>query len=116
LFPLGDIHHDGVREFAAVSYVEWIGADCVDIWSGFPAWNARNLDDKIEIDGKGQGSVVAVPDIDGDGVDDLLVGLPWKNPESRGTGIARVYSGETFGLLRVLSLDKLRKQLESRER
>lgn len=108
LAPLGDVNGDGVTDLAAgspaFSPVLLNGAGRVRLLSGANATALRAINGTVAGDAFGA-SVAGAGDQDGDGVPDVLVGVPFSNgaagPADRGA--VRVHSGATGALVLALA-------------
>ena len=98
---LDDVDGDGVLDFAAGSEGLIMGspqttqAGAVNVYSGATGALIRTINDAI-----GLGIAIdGVGDLDGDGVGEVLCGLPRSSNFFTNDGAARIYSGQTGALL-----------------
>ncbi len=96
-----DFDGDGVEDFAvAIPCDNQRGplSGSVKIYSGRPAYERLNLQGSAPGDLFGS-SIARVPDLDCDGIDELLVGAPGASPNGRASGEAIVFSGADARIL-----------------
>ncbi len=96
-----DVDGDGVEDFAvAIPGDNQRGplSGSVKIYSGLPAVERLNLLGSAPGDLLGS-SIARVPDLDCDGIDELIVGAPGASPNGRSSGEAIVFSGADARIL-----------------
>ncbi|MCC6659384.1 MAG: FG-GAP repeat protein [Phycisphaerales bacterium] len=104
---LGDVNGDGNADVAVGAPGEGSGGDPaargrVYVYSGLNGAQIRMLwSPNQRPDGRFGAAVASVPDTDGDGVNDILVGAPGEGASAQ-VGRAYLYSGDTGALLHVL--------------
>ncbi|KAA3613490.1 MAG: hypothetical protein DWQ01_02910 [Planctomycetota bacterium] len=91
----GDLNGDGVPDLAIASpFFPDVGSDHgkVEVFSGLDGSLLRSwLGERPQL--RLGMSIAAAGDVDADGYDDLLVGVPWDDPNGPRSGSARLYSG-----------------------
>lgn len=100
---LPDINGDGKADLAVSSLYSSTNIGRVYIYSGATGQFIRQLvSPNLEVDNFYGASLASVPDVNGDGVADIVVGAPMDSPGTSAQGCGRVYiySGATGQLLR----------------
>ncbi|HUR28183.1 MAG TPA: integrin alpha [Planctomycetota bacterium] len=99
---LSDFDRDGVEDFAVAIPCDNQNrqplSGSVKIYGGSPSVERLNLQGEAAGDLLG-GALARIPDLDGDGIDELLVGAPGASPRGRASGKAYVFSGADAHIL-----------------
>jgi hypothetical protein len=94
---IGDLNGDGLRDVVSVDSV---ALRAYSRATGGVLWGVANISSPMV----GGRNVAVLPDIDGDGVDDVAFGEPQAGPASEfGNGIVRLLSGSDGSLIHMLS-------------
>ncbi|MDX2114177.1 MAG: integrin alpha [Planctomycetota bacterium] len=100
----GDVNNDGAPDILIGAPFVSGGNGAVNIYSGLTGQLLRTLTGDPTGDTFGS-SVSGVGDVDADGFDDVLVGLPLNDAGGANAGAARIYSGADGSLLRTMTGD-----------
>ncbi len=97
----GDINADGYADFIVGTRGSDLGslnAGQVQVFSGKTGSVLRNFLGDVAGDNMGQ-SACGISDIDGDGRDDILIGISGDDTQDNNAGAVRIYSGQTGRML-----------------